>query len=335
MNSASDDPLDRALAWRAAGRPVALATVVRTWGSSPRPVGSHLAVDAGGEFAGSVSGGCIEGEVIQEALAVIADGRPRQLEFGVGDELAWQAGLACGGRVQVFVERLDAGFDRLMAARAARRPVAQVLRLSDGTQAQVDAETVSGDLPLPESLASQVRQRLASDTSGMLDEAGTLFVRIYALPPRLLIVGAVHIAQALAPMAVTAGYGVGIIDPRRAFASAERFPGVELSDEWPDEALQRLAPDSRTAVLTLTHDPKLDDPALAVALASPAFYIGALGSSRTHARRIDRLRELGLAAQIGRIHAPVGLDLGGRYPGEIAVSILAEIIRVRYKGSTT
>lgn len=335
MISASDDPLDRALAWRATGRPVALATVVRTWGSSPRPVGSHLAVDAGGEFAGSVSGGCIEGEVIQEALATIADGRPRQLEFGVSDELAWQSGLACGGRVQVFVERLDAGFDRLMAVRAVRRPVARVVRLSDGTQAQVDAEAVSGNLPLPEALASQVRQHLTSDASGMLDEAGTLFARIYALPPRLLIVGAVHIAQALAPMAVTAGYGVSIIDPRRAFASAERFPGVELSDEWPDEALQHLAPDSRTAVVTLTHDPKLDDPALAVALASPAFYIGALGSSRTHAKRIERLSELGLASQIGRIHAPVGLDLGGRYPGEIAVSILAEIIHVRYKGSTT
>lgn len=333
MASELDDILDRAQAWRAAGQGVALATVVRTWGSSPRPVGSHLAVNSDGEFAGSVSGGCIEGAVIQEAQTTIADSKPRLLEFGVSDERAWEVGLACGGRVQVFVERLDAGFDRLMTARAMRQPVARVTRLADGATTQVDTDTEAGDLVLAGEIASRVRQRFTSGASGMLDEPGTLFARVYAPPPRLLIVGAVHIAQALAPMAAMAGYAITIIDPRRAFASAERFPGVELTDEWPDEAMRRLAPDAQTAVITLTHDPKLDDAALAVALASPAFYIGSLGSSRTHAKRVERLSELGLAEQIGRIHAPVGLDLGGRYPSEIAVSILAEIIRIRYKGS--
>ncbi|CAG4883627.1 Carbon monoxide dehydrogenase F protein [Georgfuchsia toluolica] len=333
MASELDDILNHAQDWLNAGHGVALATVVRTWGSSPCPVGNHLAVNAAGDFAGSVSGGCIEGAVIQEAQAVIASGQPRLLEFGVSDDRAWEVGLACGGRVQVFVERLGASFAALMAARAAKRPVATVTRLADGAQARIEENAIAGKLDVGADLAAQVRQGIARGTSGMLGEAGTLFVRVYAPPPRVLIVGAVHITQTLAPMAVMAGYGVVVIDPRRAFASAERFPGVELSDEWPDEAMQRLMPDNQTAVVTLTHDPKLDDPALSIALRSPAFYIGSLGSSRTHAKRIERLTELGLADQIKRIHAPVGLDLGGRYPSEIAVSILAQIIRVRYKGA--
>jgi len=222
---------------------------------------------------------------------------------------------------------------RLMAARAAKRPVALVTRFADGAQALVDNGDTLGDLSLTAAEVAALATRLASGQSGALDEAGEIFARVYAPAPRLLIVGAVHISQALAPMAATAGFAVTVIDPRRAFASEERFPGVTLTDEWPDEAMARLAPDAQTAVVTLTHDPKLDDPALAAALLSPAFYIGALGSKRTHEKRIARLTELGLAAQLGRIHAPVGLDLGGRYPSEIAVSILAEVIRVRYKGS--
>lgn len=222
---------------------------------------------------------------------------------------------------------------RLMAARAAKRPVALVTRLADGAQALVDADDTLGDLSLAAAQIEALEKRLVSGQSGALDEAGELFARVYAPAPRLLIVGAVHISQALAPMAAMAGFAVTIIDPRRAFASEERFPGVVLTDEWPDEAMARLAPDAQTAVVTLTHDPKLDDPALAAALASPAFYVGALGSTRTHEKRVARLTELGLAASLDRIQAPVGLDLGGRYPSEIAVAILAQIIRVRYKGA--
>lgn len=222
---------------------------------------------------------------------------------------------------------------RLLAARAARQAVALVTRLSDGTQALIESGKAEGDLALTAAMEDALRQRFVSGQSGALDEAGDIFARVYGPEPRLLIVGAVHIAQALAPMAAAAGYQVTVIDPRRAFASEERFPGVALSDEWPDEAMQHLAPDAQTAVVTLTHDPKLDDPALEAALASPAFYIGALGSRRTHEKRLARLTELGLAEQTGRIHAPVGLDLGGRYPSEIAVSILAQIIQVRYQGA--
>lgn len=335
MASELDDIISQAQSWRKARRDIALATVVRTWGSSPRPVGSHMAVNADGAFVGSVSGGCIEGAVIQEALAAIEDGKPRLLDFGVSDEQAWEVGLACGGRVQVYVEAIarDALFDRLLTVRAAQRPAALVTRLTDGEQALVETDQIAGTLQLAPVDLAKARQRMMGNQSGMLDESESLFVRVHAPPPRLLIVGAAHIAQSLASMAGMAGYDVTVIDPRRAFASTERFPGVAISTEWPDEAMARLAPDASTAVVTLTHDPKLDDPALAAALVSPAFYIGALGSTRTHAKRIERLTAMGLADQIQRIHAPVGLDLGGRHPVEIAIAILAQIIGVRYQGT--
>jgi len=334
MTPAPDDILELAHDWLAAGRGVALATVVRTWGSSPRPAGSQMAVDAGGSFAGSVSGGCIEAAVIEEALASIGDGRARLLDFGVSDEAAWEVGLACGGRVQVLVERLkaDALFDRLLTLRASRRPAALVSRLADGVQALVEADRVTGALALSADEFAQARARLVSGQSGVLED-GQSFVRVHAPAPRLLIVGAAHIAQFLAPMASMAGFAVTLIDPRRAFLQEARFPGIALSGEWPDEAMARLAPDAGSAVVTLTHDPKLDDPALAAALASPAFYIGALGSERTHAKRLARLAEQGLAGETQRIHAPVGLKLGGRQPGEIAVAILAQIIAVRHRSA--
>jgi xanthine dehydrogenase accessory factor len=222
-------------------------------------------------------------------------------------------------------------FAGLCAARATKRPIAVVTRLADGRQALIGAGAALGNLNLSPALVAEVRDRhLATDRSGLLAGEEGLFVRVYSPTPRLLLVGAVHIAQALAPMAPAAGFQVTIIDPRRAFASSERFPGIDVNADWPDEAMAQLAPDAKTAVVTLTHDPKLDDPALAAALDSPAFYIGALGSSRTHAQRLARLREAGYGEQLARIHAPVGLDLGGRTPGEIAVAILAQVIQARY-----
>jgi xanthine dehydrogenase accessory factor len=331
MTAEPDDPFERIAHWRALGQAVALATVVRTWGSSPRPAGSHLAVEEGGAFVGSVSGGCIEGATVAQALESIADGKPRLLEFGVSDARAWEVGLACGGRVQVYVERIDERVDRLLAARREKRPVALVTRLVDGAQALVGGEASDGALALSPALLDEVRGRIAAERSGPLEADDGLFARIYAPPPRLLVVGAVHIAQALVPMARLAGFAVTVIDPRRSFASAERFPEADLTGDWPDEAMARLAPDAHTAVVTLSHDPKLDDPALIAALGSPAFYVGALGSRRTHVQRLQRLQEAGLESQSGRIRAPVGLDLGGRSPAEIAVSILAEIVQCRYR----
>jgi xanthine dehydrogenase accessory factor len=209
--------------------------------------------------------------------------------------------------------------------------MALVTRLSDGRQALIESAVVCGNLELGADLMQAVQLSLRLERSGPLPQDEDLFVRVYAGPPRLLVVGAVHITEALAPMAALAGFDVTVIDPRRALASAERFPHIALSAEWPEQAMARLAPDARTAVVTLTHDPKLDDPALVAALNSPAFYIGSLGSTRTHASRVARLTELGLGDRVGRIHAPIGLDLGGRSPAEIAVATLAQIVHERYR----
>ncbi len=223
-------------------------------------------------------------------------------------------------------------FHRLQAARRARSSCALVTRIADGVQALVVAGNATGELVLAPAQLEEIAARLLAESSAPLASDDGLFVRVYAQPARLLVVGAVHISQCLAPMAAMAGYAVTVIDPRRAFANTERFPDVALCDEWPDEAMARLVPDGQTAVVTLTHDPKLDDPALVAALASPAFYIGALGSRRTHAKRVERLIEQGVdPGQIARIHAPVGLDLGGRSPAEIAVAALAQIIQVRHR----
>ena len=223
-------------------------------------------------------------------------------------------------------------YERLRTAAAAGTSSAVVTRLADGAQAFFDGERCEGAIDLAGPQLAAVRRMLVAGRSGMLPESQDLFVRSYARAPRLIVVGAAHISQFLAPMATLAGFEVVVIDPRRAFASAERFPGVTLATEWPDEALARLQLDATTAVVTLTHDPKLDDPALIAALQSPVFYIGALGSKRTHAKRIARLTEAGLGDKAARIHAPVGLDLGGRAPCEIAISILSEVIQVRYRG---
>jgi xanthine dehydrogenase accessory factor len=220
---------------------------------------------------------------------------------------------------------------RLMAAGSSRAALALVTRLSDGRQALIDREGVCGDLPISAELLRFIANSVRVERSGPLPQDEDLFVRVYAGSPRLLVVGAVHVATALAPMASLAGFEVTLIDPRRAFANEQRFAGVTLTNEWPEEAMARLEPDARTAVVTLTHDPKLDDPALIAALKSPAFYIGALGSTRTHAKRVERLTGQGLGDQVGRIHAPVGLALGGRSPTEIAVAIVAQIVQERYR----
>jgi xanthine dehydrogenase accessory factor len=270
---------------------------------------------------GSVSGGCVEGAVVVEAQDAIADGRPRLLTFGVSDETAFEVGLACGGTIRVLVEPVGEGAARLpaalladlVAARAARAPRAYT----------VDTETFARRLLAPgddPGLAARFR----ADRSGT--EPSGAFVAIHNPALRLVVVGAVHIAQALLPMARLAGYDPVLIDPREAFGAAARFPGERVVHDWPDEAMAALGLDARTAVVTLTHDSKLDDPAIAAALRSDVFYLGCLGSTRTHAKRVERLQAAGFdTAAIGRIHAPVGLDIGARTPAEIAVSILAQI----------
>ena len=216
--------------------------------------------------------------------------------------------------------------EALLAARAARRAVALLTSLTDGSQRVHDPARADPDAPLAEEIAAALR---ADRSATVQTPEGPLFVQVFNPPLRLLIVGAVHIAQFLAPLARQLGYAVTIVDPRRSFATAERFPGAHLVTEWPDEALAALAPDSRSAVITLTHDPKLDDPALAAALASPAFYIGCLGSTRTHARRLERLTGQGVSdADRERLHGPLGLAIGARSPAEVALAALAQMTSV-------
>ncbi|MDP3196412.1 XdhC family protein [Tabrizicola sp.] len=312
---------EAALAWHRAGTGAALATVIETWGSAPRQAGSQLAISGEGEMLGSVSGGCVEGAVITEALDSLADRKSRVLTFGVSDETAFAAGLACGGTIRVLVEPVGDGPEalpegllaELAEARAAPRAAAIVTTpatwerrlLTPGADPATDA-------------------RFRSDRSGM-EEDGR-FIAIHNPPLRLIVVGAVHIAQPLLQIARTCGYAPTLIDPRAAFGSAERFPGETILDDWPDEALAQLHPDARTAIVTLTHDPKLDDPAIRFALNSKAFYLGCLGSTRTHAKRVERLLAEGFSPeQIAKIHAPVGLDIGAKTPAEIAVSVMAQV----------
>jgi xanthine dehydrogenase accessory factor len=220
--------------------------------------------------------------------------------------------------------------ERLLKDRAAKTPVVLVTDLASGSQALVYARDAAGELALDPDGLARVREALRADASGVIDHGGKrLFLHVQNPALRLIIVGAVHIAQALAPMAVLAGYNVAIVDPRRSFATDARFPDVTLIGEWPDEAMATIGLDRRTAVVTLTHDPKLDDPALQTALRSDAFYIGALGSKKTHAGRIGRLKATGFGdADCERIHGPVGIDIGALSPAEIAVSILAQITAV-------
>lgn len=305
-----------ALDWYRAGKGAALATVVETWGSAPRPVGSQLVVSGDGEMEGSVSGGCVEGAVVIEAMEALQTGEAKMLEFGVSDDEAFAVGLACGGRIRVLVEPVGASLPEplladLVAARAARQPVAYI----------TDPDHGKSRLAGPDE--SHLAERFAKDHSGM---EGSEYIAIHNPPLRMIVVGAVHIAQALLPMARMAGYDPILVDPRPAFGSEARFENQRIVEDWPDEALDAIGLDTRTAVVTLTHDPKLDDPAITRALGSDVFYLGCLGSKRTHAKRVARLQEAGFSdAQIAKIHAPVGLDIGARGPGEIAISIMAQI----------
>jgi len=306
-----------ALDWHRARKGAAIATVIETWGSAPRAVGSMLVVSRDGDMQGSVSGGCVEGAVVVEAMDALEDGTPRVLEFGVSDDEAFAVGLACGGTIKVLVNPVGHGLPvemliELVAARAAKRPVALVVNLD------------SWDRRLEYGPKGVHKDRFQSDKSGVVEGE---FVGIHNPPLRMAIIGGVHIAQALVPMARIAGFEPFVIDPRDAFANEARFENTQVFNEWPDAALSELKPDHRMAVVTLTHDPKLDDPALRVALESPCFYVGCLGSNRTHAKRLDRLRAAGLSEeQLDRINGPVGLDIGAKTPAEIAVSIIAQII---------
>lgn len=331
--AAVDDPgiLRLAEAWSRSGRGVAIATVVETFGSAPRPAGAHLVIDEAGLFCGSVSAGCVEGDVIAAALDAIDDGAPRFLQFGVADETAWRAGLSCGGRISVIVEQVDSSRLALLSALnaeiAARRGCALISGL-DGGEARL---LLAGELAEVGTPRNALERQLRSGESGLvIHDRDRLFVNFYRPGPRLVIVGAVHVAQALAPMAKLAGFDVTVLDPRGAYAAPERFPHARLDLRWPEDALPAIGLDAFTALAVLTHDPRIDDPALQLGLASDCFYVGALGSRATHARRVERLKASGVGEDaLSRLRAPIGLDIAAVSPAEIAASILAELILAR------
>ncbi len=309
---------EKALEWIAAGKGAAIATVIETWGSAPRPIGSMLTISSDAEFVGSVSGGCVEGAVVVEAIEALENGKPRILEYGISSDEAFQVGLACGGTIRILVEPVGVGqgpevslLQELATRRAARLPATYLVNIKDWSRRIVTDDP-------------DFKERYRIGKSGF---DGDVFIGIHNPPLRMFVIGAVHIAQPLMQMARMAGYDAVLIDPRESFASEARFPDERILREWPDAALNAEGLDARCAVITLAHDPKLDDPAIKTALASEAFYVGCLGSRRTHGKRIERLLEAGISnADIAKIHAPVGVDIGSVSPAEIAISIMAEVI---------
>ena len=298
----NDSVLSAAQTWK--GDRMALATVVSTWGSAPRPRGSHMLVHEDGRFEGSVSGGCVEGDILDTAAQVIAGAPFAVKKYGVADASAWEVGLPCGGEISVMVQPVSAEgfdpelFDRIIEARA------------DG-----QALTVTTDL---ESGHSDLRPI----------ETGEIFANRYDPPRRLIVVGAVQIAQSLVGLARTLGIETVVVDPRGRFLTDERFPDTVLDDRWPDEAVAAYRPGPSTAVVTLSHDTKIDDPALIAALSTNAGYVGALGSRRSHAARLERLAAAGITpADLERIDGPVGLDIGAIGPAEIALSIAGAMVK--------
>ena len=333
--------------WIKAGKSIAIGTVTQTWGSAPRGVGSKMGISSDGEISGSVSGGCVEGAVVEASLEVLDTGIPQLLHFGVADEIAWGVGLACGGKISVFVNRLDpAWYSPLSNAIQQEKPVAAGTIINGESEqlgrtiVLLEDEPAYGALGggLDEVSMQAVRKAFASGQPmrqtihpGQEEKETEIFIDVILPSPVLVIVGGAHISIALADLARILGFRTVIVDPRRSFGNKVRFPNVDrLVQAWPDEALSEIGINRSTAVAALTHDPKLDDPALMLALTSQAFYVGALGSKKTQAKRRQRLLEAGLSeAQLDRLHGPIGLDIHAKTPEEIALSIMAEIVAIR------
>ncbi|MDI6097267.1 XdhC family protein [Actinoplanes sp. NEAU-A12] len=331
--------VDGLLAWRAAGVDFAVATVVRTWRSAPRQPGAAMAVNEHGEVIGSVSGGCVEGAVYAAAQDVLASGKAQSQTYGVSDGDAFEVGLTCGGTIEVMIQPSSAMplADALLPDIAAGRPVATVSL--PGAQLVVwpdRADGTLGDLSLDRVAAEQARGLLAHGRSAVVTACEKeVFVQSWAAPARMIVFGAIDFAAAVARIGKFLGYQVTVCDARGVFATPARFPDAdEVVVEWPHRYLESTHVDERTVLCVLTHDPKFDIPLLRVALHTSARYIGAMGSRRTCADRVRRLREEGVSeAALSRLRAPIGLDLGARTPEETAVAVAAEIVALSWGGS--
>jgi len=335
--------------WTQEGKSTTLATVVSVSGSSLRPSGSKMLFNSTGEIYGSVSGGCVEGAVFEEAGKVASDGSPRLVSYGVSNETAWEVGLSCGGSIKIFIESMSSAdwlpvlqdvsasihgkkLGALATIVSGAGTGQKIFFYSNGSFIKNDMDNeivrhIQSAIPANWGVSDPITLNLQT-TNGEV----VVFVDFLLPPPRLVIVGAVHIAIPLVTLAKTLDYQTIVVDPRSAFSTRERFPDAdELVREWPEEAMEKLHLDPSTCVVCLSHDEKIDLPALKAALDSPARYIGALGSKVTHQKRLESLQEEGVAVEkLSLIRSPVGLKLGGKQPAEIALSIMAEIVATRH-----
>ena len=307
-----DDILTPLSVWLKEKRKVALATVISTWGSSPRPVGGQMAIDSNGEIIGSVSGGCIEGAVITEGINSINDRKLRIKDYGISNDMAWEVGLACGGELKVLIQPLNLEDEIVYSI---------VDRIENRKPTKLRINCSTGLRQIDNSITNQI---------SIYDKINEEFIHVIDPKPRLFIVGAVHIAQALVSLAKTADFEIILIDPRDHFATKERFPNCKIINEWPDTALSNFILDEGSHLVTLTHDPKIDDPALIYSLKKDIGYIGSLGSKKTHNKRCERLIDTGFDNNdLSKIHGPIGLDIKAKTPAEIAISIIAQIVNFR------
>jgi xanthine dehydrogenase accessory factor len=333
-------------AWRKEGKPVAIATNVKKDGALLRPLGAKMAMTTTQEIAGSVTGGCIEGVVYEEAQSVIKSGAPRLYHYGVpSDETPWEVGLSCGGTLDVFVESIDspqwrALYPALKTCLEENQLVALatvIVGAGLGNKILVwpDGRTLGslGAAALDVEVVNWAKTQMRTQETGWKSfDAVDVFVDILPPPARMVVIGAVHVAIPLVTLAKTLGYHTIVIDPRKAFATQERFPHVdELITEWPSDALEKLRPDESTYVVVISHDEKLDNPALKVALTTPARYVGVLGARKNIGKRFAVLREMGVTdEQLARLQAPIGMRLGAISPEEIALSILAAMVAAKH-----
>lgn len=331
--------------WQAQGQHIALATVVNTWGSSPRPVGAKMGITNQGGISGSVSAGCVEGAVVDEGKQTLQSGIPKLLHYGVSDDAAFEVGLMCGGKIEIFVRPLiEAFLAPLREAFTTGKAVciATIIQAESHLLGQelllIQGEErigmINNDLvqtKVTEEMEQALRKGKCQWVEHSEPEPYTIFIDVMTPPPSLVMIGGVHISIALSSLAKILGYRTIVIDPRKAFITSERFPDVDLLlQTWPTEAFQEKPLNSVCAVAILSHDPKIDDPALISALKSDAFYVGALGSRRTQELRRQRMLEAGISeTQYQQLHGPIGLNIGAHTPEEIAISIMAEIIQIR------
>ena len=332
-NSFNKKILEKAYEWIKDNQKIVMITVVETWGSSPKPIGSKMIVSENKEFFGSVSGGCVESFIIQESLEVIEKNESFKIKkFNISNESAWNVGLSCGGEITVYLEEVylrERVLEQIIQKQKNKLEFALLTNLLTG-----ESEIFEKGKPLNknfEKFTDQINSYYLKKNNAVIKDSN-IFIECYNNPLKVIIVGAVHIAQYLTDFADKFDFEIYIIDPRNYFGTKERFPNVEIINEWPNEAFEKIKTNSNCALIGLTHDPKIDDPALQYALKKNFFYIGALGSKKTHEKRCDRVKKAGFTrSEIDSIHGPIGIKLGGKSAPEIALSIIAQLVNEIYK----